>query len=288
MRWLPLLGSLVSALGLRSSRPRKLDALTQLAELVIEPPSACDELCLQCRTVVQDIAGDALGVDFGSRLRRHCAASSLVTEKKQCAGVTRMAESFLVSEDGSLATTPNAACADIQHWLVTLARDLHALKIQKAGDPACIHQVQTMTNVTAPVDAANFTAALAKGCTVSCPEVKSVAAKVLADVTHPVTPKAYCRLHEDWLDKVGIYDVDAFYALVLGKTATGVKEEEPATDEAAAAAEAPAKSGSYPDALKESRDVQEKIFETLSHGPEQVKPSATAALAVLAVFAVVA
>ena len=25
------------------------------------------------------------------------------------------------------------------------------------------------------------------------PQVKSVAAKVLADVTHPVTPKAYCQ-----------------------------------------------------------------------------------------------
>merc|ERR1719408_289480 len=131
-----------------------------------------------------------------------------------------------------------------------------------------------MTNVTTPVPKANFTAALGAGCTESCAEVTSVAEKALAEYHHPVTPKAYCRLHEDWLEKVGIYDVDAFFALLLGK----------ATDAEKAQVRS---SGKYPAPLQATRDENNKIFDILSRKPESPEQAgawgAALALALLAV-----
>merc|ERR1719359_104619 len=31
-----------------------------------------------------------------------------------------------------------------------------------------------------------------------------------------VTPKLYCKLHDDYLDDIGIYDIDGLFALVFG------------------------------------------------------------------------
>lgn len=274
MRWLPVVTSGCLALGLRSSGTAELDALLR-RHVTVADPEECDTLCTHCRHVVTEVGGEKLGADFGSKLRRHCAGSDLVSDKQQCAGVTRMAESFLQSRDGDPATTPKAACADIQFWLLTLGRDLHALDTETTSDPACVLKVQSMTNVTEPVPRANFTKALKAGCKVSCDEVTRVADKVLADYNHPVTPKAYCRLHEDWLEKVGIYDVDSFFALLLGKATDAEKQQVKS-------------SGKYPVPLQATRDENGKIFDILSRKPETPEHAGAwgGALALAALLAV--
>lgn len=271
MRWLPVVTAGCVALGLRSSG-RELDALLQRFAGPVDPD--CDALCTKCRHVVGEVGGEELGVDFGARLRRNCAGSDLVPDKKQCAGVTRMAETFTswMVEDDERAKTPVEACTDIQRWLLTIARDLHALDTATVSDPACIRKVQNMTSVTAPVPKANFTKALKDGCTVSCDEVILVASHVLEDYDHPVTPKAYCRLHEDWLEKVGIYDVDAFFSLLLGKTTDG------------AAQDTQVRSGKYPGPLQATRDQNSKIFDILSR--KAATQASAGALALAALVAV--
>lgn len=247
------------ALGLRSSS-RELDAR-------LRGHLGASSLA-ECEKIVEEVAGPAVGPDFGARLRRHCAASKAVKDKAKCSGVTRMAEESMVAKP---ARTPKEACTDIEAWMLTIARDLHALDTTTVSDPACVAKVQQITKITAPVPAANFSAALKSGCEVSCEEVNSVADRVLADVKHNVTPKAYCRLHEDWLEHAGIYDVDVFFTLVLG-------EEAQTTD----ADEGTGKDGSWPDALQGSRDENGKIFDILARKPEAAAVSCTGVVGVLA------
>lgn len=243
--------------GLRSSH-KKLYAL-DLKKL----PEA------DCKLVLEEITDGKVDSTLPALLRRHCAASDAVQDKAKCAGVTRLTEEALA---GSSAETPDAACKDLEKWLLTLARDLHGLNITTAGDPACVQAVQGMTGKDA-MPAKNFTHAMAKGCEVSCKEVISVANHVLADVKpeRELTPKLYCRMHEDWLSDVGVYDIDALFALVLGGAQAKKKD-------------AVVSAGEFPKALEDTRGENEKIFEALAKKPTTPAASFAAVLGLLAVF----
>merc|ERR550514_1152230 len=132
-------------------------------------------------------------------------------------------------------------------------------------EPELLHQNERRTAALTsapPLPKQNFTQALAKGCTTSCKEVVKMANRVLSDDRLPaadeaaVTPKLYCKLHDDYLDDIGIYDVDGLFALVFGHT------------EGQASAVA-ASSGEYPKALQATRDENAKVFEILANEPDK-------------------
>merc|ERR1719353_1840759 len=68
-------------------------------------------------------------------------------------------------------------------------------------------------------------------------------------------PKLYCKLHDDYLEDIGIYDVDSLFALVFGHN------EGPSSSVVASR-------GEYPQALQATRDENAKVFEILASEPE--------------------
>lgn len=207
-----------------------------------------------CEASLREMTGGNVTKELPAQIRRACTSSPVVEDKDKCAGVTSMA-SLAVSARGvgEPEMSPAEACVELEAFLLRLARDLHAIGATEAASPLCIKTVTEHTGST-PKSPSNFTAGLLSACNVSCEDVEWVAEEVLSNVTHDITPKSYCRLHEDWLEEQGIYDIDAFFALVMGQNSL--------------AAAASNHAGNYPDALQASRDSNAAVYEILSRRPE--------------------
>jgi hypothetical protein len=241
---------------LRSSNTQ-LDVLTArdaLSDLTSSEP--------RCEKTLDEITDGKVDKTLPALLRRHCASSEVIQKKEKCAGVTRLAEEALGDAE---ATSSGAACQRLEQFFLFVARDLQALNVSASGDTHCVHSVAEMTG-TEPLPKENFTSALAKNCTVSCKEVVKMANLVLSEDRLPaadeaaVTPKLYCKLHDDYLDDIGIYDIDGLFALVFGHaegTSTPV------------VASSTSSSGEYPKALQETRDENAKVFEILANEPSE-------------------
>jgi hypothetical protein len=85
-----------------------------------------------------------------------------------------------------------------------------------------------------------------------------------------VTPKLYCKLHDDYLEDIGIYDVDGLFALIFGHA-----------EGATSSVEVAASSGEYPKALQATREENAKVFEILANEPEKPHSVSVAGAAVL-------
>jgi hypothetical protein len=238
---------------LRSSNTQ-LDVLTArdaLSDLTSAEP--------HCEKTLDELTDGKVDKTLPALLRRHCAGSDVIQKKEKCAGVTRLTEEALGDSE---STSTGAACQRLEKFFLYVARDLQALNVSSSGDTHCVQSVAAMTGTNEPLPKKNFTQALAKGCTTSCKEVVKMANNVLSDDRLPaedeaaVTPKLYCKLHDDYLDDIGIYDVDGLFALVFGHA-------EGQTTSVAAS------SGEYPKALQATRDDNAKVFEILANEPEK-------------------
>merc|ERR1719353_2652306 len=214
-----------------------------------------------CEKTLDEITDGKVDKTLPALLRRHCASSDVIQKKEKCAGVTRLTEEALGSSE---PTSSGAACQRLEKYFLFVARDLQALNVSSPGDTHCMQSVATMTGTREPLSKENFTSALAKNCTVSCKEVVKMSNKVLSEDRLPaadkaaVTPKLYCKLHDDYLDDIGIYDIDGMFALVFGHS------EGPSTSVAASTG-----SREYPQALQATRDENAKVFEILASEPEK-------------------
>jgi hypothetical protein len=227
-----------------------------------------------CEKTLDEITDGKVDKTLPALLRRHCAGSDVIQKKEKCAGVTRLTEEALGDSE---PTSSGAACQRLEKFFLFVARDLQALNVSSSGDTHCVKSVTAMTGTSEPLPKQNFTQALAKGCTESCKEVVKMANRVLSEDRLPaadkgaVTPKLYCKLHDDYLDEIGIYDVDGLFALVFGHS------------EGAATAVV-ASSGEYPKALQATRDENAKVFEILANEPSEPEKPHTVSLAVSVVL----
>jgi hypothetical protein len=258
-----------TGLAVFRSSNTQLDVLTArdaLSDLTSAEPN--------CEKTLEEITDGKVDKTLPALLRRHCASSDVIQKKEKCAGVTRLTEEALGSSEPS---SSGAACQRLEKFFLFVARDLQALNVSSPGDTHCMQSVAAMTGTREPLPKQNFTQALAKGCTVSCKEVVKMSNRVLSEDRLPaadeaaVTPKLYCKLHDDYLDDIGIYDVDGLFALVFGHA------EGPSTKSSVATA-----SGKeYPKALQVTRDENAKVFEILASEPEKPHSVSLAGAAVL-------